>query len=197
MNCRARLLLMLCAIAAAPTALPQQAATDSPVYNVELVIFRMNSVAGGEDWSITPSLRGTGGDAGAGAGANVGRFMQALSPDKFQLTDVEAKLRASGSYQPLAHVAWSQTASPFGSRAGFTLQRLGANAAGLGGTVFLERGQFLHLGMSLAYTAGGGPTYHLVESRRIRFYEKNFFDHPGFGVIALVTPAQGTRPPGR
>jgi len=35
------------------------------------------------------------------------------------------------------------------------------------------------------------------QSRRIRFYERNYYDHPAFGVIALVTPTQGKRPPGR
>ena len=33
----------------------------------------------------------------------------------------------------------------------------------------------------------------MSESRRIKRYERNYFDHPAFGVIALVTPAnQGT-----
>ena len=31
----------------------------------------------------------------------------------------------------------------------------------------------------------------------VRFYERSYFDHPAFGVIALVTPAQGARAPGR
>jgi hypothetical protein len=72
--------------------------------------------------------------------------------------------------------------------------------------VFLERGMYLHLGMSLSYApanapaglaAGPGTTFQMSESRRIRFYERNYYDHPGFGVIALVTPAQGARPAGR
>jgi hypothetical protein len=45
--------------------------------------------------------------------------------------------------------------------------------------------------------AAPGSTFNLSESRRIRFYERNYYDHPGFGVIALVTPAQGARPAGR
>jgi hypothetical protein len=77
---------------------------------------------------------------------------------------------------------------------------------GLSGTVFLERGQFLHLGMALSYApanppagmgAGPGTTFTMNESRRIKYYDRNYFDHPGFGVIALVTPAQGARPAGR
>ena len=64
--------------------------------------------------------------------------------------------------------------------------------------MFLERGTFLHLGMSLKYAAGEGrATYDLTEIRRVKFYEKNDYDHPAFGVIALVTPAAGGRAPGR
>ena len=107
---------------------------------------------------------------------------------------------------PVAHVAWSQTASSWGTRAGFAVQRLGIDVPGLTGNVFLERGQFLHLGMTLTYAMsapppglGAGPDtpFTINESRRVHFYERNYFDHPAFGVIALVTPAQGARPPGR
>jgi len=115
-------------------------------------------------------------------------------------------MRASGGYVPVAHAAWSQTPSSWGTRAGFTLQRLGINVPGLSGTVYLERGQYLHLGMSLSYAhpsppeglrAAPGTAFTINESRRIKFYERNYFDNPAFGVIALVTPVQGTRAPGR
>jgi hypothetical protein len=45
--------------------------------------------------------------------------------------------------------------------------------------------------------AASGTTFIINQSRRIRFYERNYYDHPAFGVIALVSPAQGARPPGR
>jgi hypothetical protein len=45
--------------------------------------------------------------------------------------------------------------------------------------------------------AGPGTTFTLSETRRIKFYERNYYDHPAFGVITLVTPAQGSRPAGR
>jgi hypothetical protein len=85
------------------------------------------------------------------------------------------------------------------------VQRLGIDAPGLTGTIFLERGQYLHLGMSLNYAmpnppaglgAATGTAFVMNTNRRIRFYERNYYDHPAFGVIALVTPAGG-RPAGR
>ncbi len=138
--------------------------------------------------------------------AQVGHFVALLPASVWQLTELENRLRASGTYVPVAHAAWSQTASSWGTRAGFALQRLGLNVPGLSGTVFLERGQFLHLGVSLTYAMPSPPPglgaapdtpFTLNESRRVRFYERSYFDHPAFGVIALVTPAQGARAPGR
>jgi hypothetical protein len=132
--------------------------------------------------------------------------VQSIPRAQYQLDGIESKLRASGRYEPVAHVAWSQTASPWGSRAGFSLLRLGVNEPGLTGMVYLERGQFLHFGVALDYAmpdppagigAAPGTTFTLSEIRRVRFYERNYYDHPAFGVIALVTPAQGGRAPGR
>ena len=33
-----------------------------------------------------------------------------------------------------------------------------------------------------------GTTFVMNETRRVRFYQRNYFDHPAFGVIALVLP---------
>jgi ATP-binding cassette subfamily C protein len=68
--------------------------------------------------------------------------------------------------------------------------RKAASAAGLHGTIFLEHGQYLHLGFDLQL--GSGPSWSLRELRKIRYNEKNYFDHPGFGVIAIVSPVRVT-----
>src|SRR5262249_28858137 len=112
-------------------------------------------------------------------------------------------------YSPIAHAAWQQTASPWGSKLGFTLDKLGLTAPGLSGSIALERGQYLHLGLDLDYAPGatsatgataaattitGTPVFVLKQSRRVKYFERNYFDHPAFGVIALVTPVQAARP---
>jgi hypothetical protein len=194
---------------------PPMRAQDAPapaaagtVYNIEMIIFRATGAPGpAENWAVQGgSARTIAGDESASGNSQVGHFVAVLPSSDWQLTDLEGKLRASGAYVPVAHVAWSQTASSWGTRAGFPLARLGANVEGLTGTVFLEHGQFLHLGMTLTYAeaaplpslgAAPGTPFMINETRRVRFYERNYFDHPAFGVIALVTPAQGARPPGR
>jgi Peptidoglycan-binding protein, CsiV len=179
----------------------------APGYQIEIIVFRANSAQGGaENWSSEGGTNNTIGEETASASSQVGRFISALSPAQFQLNDLETRLRSSGAYAPVAHVAWSQTASAWGTRAGFPVQKLGVDVPGLTGSVYLERGQYLHLGMALTYAlpsppaglnAGPGTAFALNENRRVKFYERNYYDHPAFGVIALVTPAQGARPAGR
>jgi hypothetical protein len=208
-----RLALLIALVIALVATLPasSQTAPASPpqnVYNIEIIVFRATQSLGGpENWNAQVGSRDVGADGEtADSSRRVGRFVGNLPESSFQLTPLASKLRSTGLYAPVAHVAWSQTASDWGTRAGFPLDRLGINVPGLTGTVFLERGQYLHLGMDLSYASGSPPggmgaapgtPFNLNQSRRIKFYERNYYDHPGFGVIALVTPAQGARPPGR
>jgi hypothetical protein len=197
---------MLAAVACVMPAASQESA--APAYNIEIVVFRATSAQGGaENWAAeTGSGNIIAGDEGSSTSSQVGHFVAAIPSSAYQLTEIEGRLRSSGAYVPIAHTAWSQTASGWGTRAGFPVQRLGVDVPGLTGTVFLERGQYLHLGMTLTYVdpsppgglgAASGTTFTISQSRRIKFYERNYYDHPAFGVIALVSPAQGTRPPGR
>jgi hypothetical protein len=197
--------LVVALISALPSG-AQDTGGSANVYNIEILVFRATQALGGaENWNVQSTRYDASGETG-NTSRTVGRFVAALNSSQYQLTPLENKMRTTGLYVPVAHVAWSQTASDWGTRAGFTVQKLGISAPGLTGTVFLERGQYLHLGMSLSYApadppagigAAPGSTFNLSESRRIRFYERNYYDHPGFGVIALVTPAQGARPAGR
>ncbi|TLZ60355.1 MAG: hypothetical protein E6K20_12780, partial [Gammaproteobacteria bacterium] len=134
------------------------AAPSGTVYNIELIVFRATSASGAaENWSAEAGERTIAGDESTSDSAQIGRFVAQLPASAWQLTEVESRLRADGNYVPLAHAAWSQTASSWGTRAGFPVKRLGLNVPGLSGTVFLERGQFLHLGLSLTYAMPSPP----------------------------------------
>lgn len=172
---------------------------SSTVYTVELIVFRNVSGQGGaEDWSVKPVAR----RPDQPDSPVTGRFVASVPASQFQLSDVANRLRNSSNYQPIAHFAWQQTASSWGSGAGFTVAKVGGNVPGLSGIIFLEAGTYLHLGMTLNYQssnppaglgASPGQVFMMSESRRVKRYERNYFDHPAFGVIALVTPAnQGT-----
>jgi hypothetical protein len=187
-------LVMTSALSSLPVARAQGAANQT-VYTIEVIVFRNLSGAGGpEDWGAKAVARGP----ETPETPVTGRFVQAIPASQFQLNDIETKLRNTANYQPIAHFAWQQTASSWGSRAGFTVAKLAGNVPGLSGIVFLERGSYLHLGMSLNYQASSPPAglaapagavFNMSESRRVKFFERNYYDHPAFGVIALVTPA--------
>jgi len=188
-------LAFLVALVSLPGAQAQTAASPT-VYTVELIVFRNLSGGGGpEDWSAKPVARGP----DTPDTTVTGRFVQSLPASQFQLNDIAGRLQNTTNYQPIAHFAWQQTASSWGSRAGFSIAKLAGNVPGLSGIVYLERGSYLHLGLSLNYqtqnppaglAAEPGTVFTLSESRRVKFFERNYFDHPAFGVIALVTPSK-------
>jgi hypothetical protein len=115
------------------------------------------------------------------------RYLGPLPAAKLQLSGARQKLAAAG-YRVLAHTGWTQTASTWGSRNGLSVEQLGVQVPGLSGSFLLERGALLHFGMNLRYSPEGGGAQQMNELRRIRFNEKNYYDHPGLGVIAVVTP---------
>lgn len=206
-------------VAVAPEPHPAAAAAPAApgVYNVEVIVFRTNATLGSpENWSAEAAQAPAAPSAADGetsttvneaaAPAPGGRFVRALTPAEFQLNDLEARIKASGSYVAVAHAAWAQTASPWGTHQSMSVQQLGFDNPLLTGTVTLERGQFLHLGLALNLTIANPPaglgaaaptTFVLNDIHRVKFYERNYFDAPAFGVIALVVPAQGARRAGR
>jgi hypothetical protein len=173
------------AAAAAPARAPLRlaaASADLPLYDVEMVIFRAVTVGAAEDWSIVPPGRGFGANRG-GPGPQVVRV---LGGSDYRLDGVVSGLRASGAWRTVAHAAWIQTAPPWGTHVGVPLSQIGVNVPGLSGTVYLERAPlYLHLGFDVSLTSGS--TYTINEMRNVRQNEKQYFDHPAFGIIAVVT----------
>jgi hypothetical protein len=206
-----------------PHPAPAAAPAGPTVYNVEVIVFRTNATLGSpENWNVeaaqapavplaadgetgaaTDTTTNSGGTPAQPPGS---RFVRVLTAAELQLGDIEARLKASGTYVPVAHVGWAQTASPWGSKESMNLRQLGFDDPQLTGTVTLERGQFLHLGLALNLAIANPPTglgaapnttFVLSDNHRVKFYERNLFDAPAFGVIALVVPAQGARRAGR
>jgi hypothetical protein len=173
-------------------ALAQQAA-DSPEatvaggYVIEVIVFRGGSGGGGEDLGATSGLPSAEGDSSTG-GTRTSRVLQTLPSSRLKLMGVSSRLNATPGYRVVAHATWVQTASAWGSRVGLPIEELGLRGAGLSGVVHLERGQYLHLGFNLTLNGEAG-TLRMNELRRVKFNERNYFDHPAFGVIAVVSPS--------
>ncbi len=168
-----------------PAATPQTptAASGSGTYSVEVIVFRAPGGRSDAAASAAPS-RG----ASDTAGTQVARYIGPLPGSRMQLGGAREKL-TRGGYRILVHTGWVQTAASWGApRSGLPLERLGIDVPGLSGSFQLERGTLLHFGMTLRHASDGNPAAQLNEIRRIRFNERNYYDHPAIGVIAVVTP---------
>ena len=171
------------AVKPAAAAPPPAAAAGSGADSVEVIVFRAPGGISDAAPSAAPS-RG----ASDTAGTQVARFIGPLAGGRMQLGGTREKL-TRGGYRILAHTGWVQTAASWGApRSGLPLERLGINVPGLSGSFQLERGALLHFGMTLRHASDGNPAAQLNEIRRIRFNERNYYDHPAIGVIAVVTP---------
>lgn len=198
----------LSASAADPTRQPD------PVYSVELIVFRPTTPLGvPEDWNkqaaaaSKPVAATPDSDTAQEPPATAGSLdVSAMSPALFKLSGLESSLARSHAYEVLAHIGWTQTAVPRGSGLAADLSQLGLASSAVVGKAALERGRYLYLRLNLAYTPTDPPgvlvgttaptervTFTLSQIRRVRNFERHYFDHPAFGVIAMVAPLSGTR----
>jgi hypothetical protein len=210
---------MLTLLIAAAGAEAQDAATaGAPLYRVEIIVFRnLSAGARPEDPGrppVPPPVTAAdpldpAGPAGleteplpepadeAGGGP-----LNFEPTDAFALDEALARLRRSSAYRPLTHEGWIQPGLGQDLSRPVSLARLaqarrarsGTPATpddALSGEVTLHRSRYLHLSLDLALAEQDGHTARLRESRRVRSGEINYFDAPGLGVLALVTPVEG------
>src|SRR5579864_1468377 len=144
------------------TSAPAPSQSTSPLYGVEIIIFRASSPGADEDWNASTPGRGFG--ASGNRGGAVPALTRILSPTDYHMNALESTLKGSGAWRPIAHAAWIQTAANWCTHTGFALSDLGINVPGLSGTVYLERAPiYLHLGFDLQYDSGA--TYTIREMR--------------------------------
>lgn len=193
--------VLLAALISVGSALAQQSAPVQS-YDVELLIFR--NLAGREtpeNWGIEaagaaqrlsiPDDDSSGMPAEAPAIAAPSVTFPPLPASKMKLTAIEETLRRSRSYQPLAHIGWTQPGFARNSAKYLSLNSLVPGSSGLQGQVALSRGRYLHLTLDLVLdstASGDGSRYVLRQTRRMRSNERHYIDSPKFGVIAIITP---------
>ncbi len=116
--------------------------------------------------------------------------VELLPESAWQLGNAEQALARRGDYPVLAHAAWAAIVPPNG-RTTAKLEDVLKPETPLAGSVAVQRGQYLFLGLDIDYTAAPGVVYPLREKRRVKFGDRHYFDHPAFGVVAQVTPSRG------
>lgn len=168
-----------------------------PIYDVEIIIFRNNSNSdAGEQWT-TPATS----NLSPARVFTQDQFTE-LSPSLYQLDGVRGGLRNSSGYTVLLHRAWRQVGYDAAHAIPYPIHSLAENGRdNIEGSVTLVRERYLHLDVDLLlmtasraaptqYADGTGstPAFRLHEKRRMRSRELHYFDHPRFGMIAVVTP---------
>ena len=167
------------------------------LYDVEIIIFSHNTRSDqGEAWHQPDA------EAGRAQGVSPQNRFTELSSSHYRLKPVRYSLQQGGEYTVLYHRAWRQLAYSLSRAVDYPVHALSNDSRNsVEGTVRLVRGRYLHLDMDLLlmdaatqppghYADGPGitPAYRLIEKRRIKSSDLHYFDHPRFGVLALVTP---------
>ena len=128
----------------------------------------------------------------------------------FALSGVWDSLRRSARYRPFLHVGWRQPGLSHGAaRPVHVGPHLGVRRTGgpgpeggerpaVDGTVKVSLARYLHVALDLVYSRPGNDEtaapnavparFRLVSERRMRSGELHYFDHPLFGVLALIRP---------
>jgi hypothetical protein len=174
-------------------------------YEIELLVFQnLVDNDGGEVWPVDYSewYEQTRRERHAPDSGSVA--VTWLPASAHRLEPQRGSLARSAGYRPLAYYAWRQ---PVADRNLAVPIRLPAsephsrNGAWVDGSVEVALGRYLHLSLDLQlHTASVPgtvqadmlelevPEFRIREQRRMRSAELHYFDHPRFGVIALITP---------
>ena len=185
-------------------------------YTVELIVFQHLSNDGlySERWpleagrpTIETAIQLTLAESEDPSATETPSAFQLLPRSEFQLTEAAGRLKRSGGYRPLLHVAWRQ---PGYTRSEAKKVHIHSDIPNrfrisneldlnpdhvIDGTVRLSRSRYLHLEADLLHereTPVDSPTevttFRLQDSRRMRSREIHYIDHPLIGLLVLVTP---------
>jgi len=167
-------------------------------YSVEYIVFENKPLGNQslEPWTKTPFTMPS--NVRAPNKHSAIKEFSLLRVNQQQLHGVLARLKSLSSYQPLAHGGWIQSLAENSQSQPVPITSLAKNQQ-LEGTIRFHRGKYLHLDFDLqlsdtptlpTYDSNEITTapslYRLTESRRIKTGESNYFDHPRFGVIAII-----------
>lgn len=183
-------LLALFALAFACAAQAAAPGTSTSLYNVEVLVFenRMPGLEGGELWA-QDKVRPLPDEA-----SNPLVPGQPEDPESI-LTRAAEELGKDGSYRVLLHGYWQQSAE---AKSDTKPIRLATADGALNGLFRFYLARFLHVDVNLQLSQPGATpeapplVVRLREHRRIRTQDVHYFDHPRFGMLVRITPAEKT-----
>lgn len=151
-------------------------------------------------------------DLEEGEAPNPRRELQIIEDEEqWQLADVVERINDSRDFQLLIYQVWQQDGVLFDETEPFVLPTIDDNEGSLEGTATLSLSRFLHLLVEIdwlprerdeafpLYPGFAGLTakptpYSIKESRLMQRGDIHYFDHPMFGVVALITRVEEAEP---
>ena len=112
-----------------------------------------------------------------------------MAEDTRELTTLFDRLRRSSAYEPLLHERWLQVTYPrdVANTRPLALER---EDLAVTGTVKLAVERRLHLELDLTFSQPDMVDYRLQQTRVMTSGELHYIDHPAFGAVCRVTPAE-------
>jgi hypothetical protein len=162
--------------------IPVNAAPATNVYDVEVLVFenRIPELEGGELWTTERNAAPL---PEPGAMAVLGAAVGDLA-----LRNAAVSLEKSGEHRVLAHQRWRQSAEEKSATKPVWLRNTDGQ---LEGSFKFYMSRFLHVDVDLVLRDKNeaGVNYRLVEHRRVKTQELQYFDHPKLGVLVRITQA--------
>ena len=201
--------VMLAAMVTAQTQ-PDEAEEEKEEYGVELIVFEdlRDQALRDEYWAIDPGSPTA--DEAISLTPPSDDLVRLLSEEQLKLNPEWAALQHSKSYKPLLHFGWWQPDWPRSQARSIYLQmdleqsRDPSTSAGsmppIEGTIRVYQQHYLHVALDLIYRRQRKALlpvdilqpdpkhYRLKTTRRIRFDELHYIDHPLFGVLLYIAP---------
>ena len=185
------ILILLLALLPATSGFAQ---TDTPFFNVELLLFQRTNAAAGssEYWSRSTDIPFKANAVNIQYQKSVGYTLlpdssRELSPDRIAL-------ERAGGYQPLLHVKWRQPG--LSKKRALPIYLKGQN---LEGTVTISLSRYLHANFDMLLNrfspnAGEYISHPFQEHRKMRSNELHYVDHPLLVALIKITRHQTTAP---
>lgn len=176
-------IICICASLTGGRALAQDQDSLPDEYRIEIILLRnLNPVSGTEIWpapdvdqdDLVPAQRFT-----------------PLESAELELGEMVRRLSNSRNFRPVSHFGWIQPGFPQEDANRKVILRNATTGESVQGHFVLSKERYLRLEMELTIDFDD-QTHYLSTARRLLSRQVHYFDHPYFGVIAKVTPIQGT-----
>lgn len=182
-----------------PVTMLHAAPAATNMYEIEVIVFenRLSDLEGSELWARDR-------EKPASAEKDESVIAGEKPPVDSPLSTAATALENSGRHHVLAHLRWQQSAE---AKSVSKPVKISNTGSGLDGSLrfYLSRFLILDLNLALRDAQSGGifsgvsekdaTVYRLNEPRRIKASETHYFDHPKFGALVRVSPANTARQP--